>query len=137
MQCLDTVITRLPFLQGARKCDLEGRDCIEKNYARTFNCNTTCDGVYADIHMIKNHPVKSELEQLKMDLESKDLMEKEPTRQNLRSSLTSTGSSKEALFNITNLVQYLMRQDLVSLKLVLSKSKNTFFQGMSSNQPYN
>ena len=72
MQCLDTVITRLPFLQGARKCDLEGRDCIEKNYARTFNCNTTCDGVYADIHMIKNHPVKSELEQLKMDLESKD-----------------------------------------------------------------
>ena len=116
---------------------MEGRDCIEKNYARTFNCNTTCDGVYADINMIKNHPVKSELEQLKMDLESKDLMEKEPTRQNLRSSLTSTGSSKEALFNITNLVQYLMRQDLVSLKLVLSKSKNTFFQGVSSNQPYN
>ena len=79
MQCLDTVITRLPFLQGARKCDLEGRDCIEKNYARTFNCNTTCDGVYADIHMIKNQPVKAKqkpkksgLKQTKMELESKD-----------------------------------------------------------------
>ena len=79
MQCLDTAITLWPFLQGVRKCDVEGRDCIEKNYARTFNCNTTCDGVYADIHMIKNQPVKGPqnpvkpgLNQTKMDLDSKD-----------------------------------------------------------------
>ena len=72
MQCLGTAITLWPFLQGARKCDVEGRDCIERNYARTFNCNTTCDGVYADIHMIKNQPVKSGLTQPRMDLESKD-----------------------------------------------------------------
>ena len=79
MQCLDTAITLWPFLQGARKCDLEGRDCIEKNYARTFNCNTTCDGVNADIHMIKNQPmkakqkpVKSGPKQPKLELESKD-----------------------------------------------------------------
>ena len=72
MQCLGTANTLWPFLQGARKCDVEGRYCIEKNYARTFNCNTTCDGVYADIHMIKNQPVKSGLTQPKMDLESKD-----------------------------------------------------------------
>ena len=79
MQCLDTAITLWPFLQGARKCDVEGRDCIEKNYARTFNCNTTCDGVYADIHMIKNQPLKAKQKpvkcgpkQPKMDFESKD-----------------------------------------------------------------
>ena len=79
MQCLNAAITLWPFSQGARKCDVEGRDCIEKNYARTFNCNTTCDGVYADIHMIKNQPMKAKqklmkfgLKQRKMELESKD-----------------------------------------------------------------
>ena len=46
------------------------------------------------------------------------LLKKEPTRQNLRGLLKNTGSLKEALFNITDLVQHLMRQDLVSLKIV-------------------
>ena len=30
-------------------CDPKGRDCIEKNSAETFNCSTTCVGVYADV----------------------------------------------------------------------------------------
>ena len=30
-------------------CDPKGRDCIEKNSAETFNCSTTCVGIYADV----------------------------------------------------------------------------------------
>ena len=30
-------------------CGPEGRDCIEKNSAETFNCSMTCEGMYADI----------------------------------------------------------------------------------------
>ena len=30
-------------------CGLEGKDCIERNYSRVFNCNTTCNGIYADV----------------------------------------------------------------------------------------
>ena len=26
-----------------------GRDCIEKNFDQTFNCNVTCEGIYADV----------------------------------------------------------------------------------------
>ena len=36
-------------MQGMKKCDPRGRDCIEKNSAETFNCSTTCKGVFADI----------------------------------------------------------------------------------------
>ena len=35
-------------------CDLKGRDCIEKNSSKTFNCNTTCVGIYADVEWVKN-----------------------------------------------------------------------------------
>ena len=31
------------------RCDPKGRDCIEKNSATTFNCSTTCVGIYADV----------------------------------------------------------------------------------------
>ena len=30
-------------------CDAKGRDCIEKDSLRTFNCSTTCVGIYADL----------------------------------------------------------------------------------------
>ena len=36
-------------MQGMKKCGPEGRDCIEKNSAETFNCSMTCEGLYADI----------------------------------------------------------------------------------------
>ena len=35
-----------------RRCDAKGRDCIEKNSAKTFNCSTTCVGIYADVQWI-------------------------------------------------------------------------------------
>ena len=31
------------------RCDPKGRDCIEKNSAATFNCSTSCVGIYADV----------------------------------------------------------------------------------------
>ena len=31
------------------RCDPKGRDCFEENSAETFNCSTTCVGVYADV----------------------------------------------------------------------------------------
>ena len=34
------------------KCSPEGRDCIEKNFARTFDCNMTCEGIFADVQWV-------------------------------------------------------------------------------------
>ena len=31
-----------------KKCGPEGRDCIGKNSAETFNCSMSCKGMYAD-----------------------------------------------------------------------------------------
>ena len=33
-------------------CDTKGRDCIEKNSFKTFECNTTCTGIYADVEWV-------------------------------------------------------------------------------------
>ena len=32
-----------------QKCSPEGRDCIKKHSTETFNCSTTCEGIYADV----------------------------------------------------------------------------------------
>ena len=33
-------------------CDVKGRDCIEKNSSKTFHCNNTCTGIYADVEWV-------------------------------------------------------------------------------------
>ena len=33
-------------------CDARGRDCIEENSSKTFHCNTTCAGIYADVQWV-------------------------------------------------------------------------------------
>ena len=38
--------------QGWEICDTKGRDCIEENSAETFNCSTTCVGIYANIQWV-------------------------------------------------------------------------------------
>ena len=30
-------------------CGPTGRECIERNSMRSFNCSTTCEGIYADV----------------------------------------------------------------------------------------
>ena len=49
VKCLDWSTV---FFQGKNSCGLEGRDCIERNSNRVFNCNITCNGIYADVHKI-------------------------------------------------------------------------------------
>ena len=39
-------------MQDIQICDAKGRDCIEKNSAETFNCSTTCSGIYADVQWV-------------------------------------------------------------------------------------
>ena len=51
-------------------CGPEGRDCIEKNSAETFNCSMTCKGMYADIGR-KTAEMKNEMDKKKyMELSS-------------------------------------------------------------------
>ena len=36
-------------------CDPKGRDCIEENFSKTFDCNTTCEGIYANIEWAREN----------------------------------------------------------------------------------
>ena len=47
-------------------CDPEGRDCIEKNSAQTFNCSFTCEGMYAGVNW-KDPEMKNELDKEQYD----------------------------------------------------------------------
>ena len=40
------------LIQDMVICDAKGRDCIEKNSPKTFDCNTTCVGIYADVQWV-------------------------------------------------------------------------------------
>ena len=37
------------------KCSPKGRECIEKEANRNFNCSLSCDGIYADIQFMEEH----------------------------------------------------------------------------------
>ena len=36
-------------------CDPKGRDCIERNFAKSFNCSITCEGIYANVWWVANN----------------------------------------------------------------------------------
>ena len=36
-------------------CDPKGRDCIERNFEKSFNCSTTCEGIYANVWWVANN----------------------------------------------------------------------------------
>ena len=55
-------------------CDLKGRDCIEKNSSKTFNCNTTCVGIYADVEWVKKD-IEVEANEEKLDATTKAELE--------------------------------------------------------------
>ena len=53
-------------------CDVKGRDCIEKNSSKTFECNTTCTGIYADVEWVgKNIEEDLEDDDIQTNLEGK------------------------------------------------------------------
>ena len=37
-----------------KKCNPEGRDCIENNSILSFNCSVTCKGLYADVQWMED-----------------------------------------------------------------------------------
>ena len=43
---------KLFFLQDLEMCSPKGRDCIERNSTKSFNCSTTCEGIYADVQWV-------------------------------------------------------------------------------------
>ena len=51
-------------------CGPKGRDCIERNSTKSFNCSTTCEGVYADVQWV----------QKKIEEEMKDEETEEPLK---------------------------------------------------------
>ena len=53
-------------------CDVKGRDCIEKNSSKTFECNTTCTGIYADVEWVgKNIEEEFKDDDIEANLEGK------------------------------------------------------------------
>ena len=68
--------------QDLATCDPKGRDCIEKDLSKNFQCNTTCVGIFADVEWFKK-VIEEEIseersqETMKADLKGKiddDLM---------------------------------------------------------------
>ena len=53
----------LIFFQEYEECNPRGRDCIEKNFAQTFNCNMTCEGIYADVALVQGKGPKEILKE--------------------------------------------------------------------------
>ena len=41
-------------MQDLKKCNPEGRDCIERNSILSFNCSVTCVGIYADVQWVED-----------------------------------------------------------------------------------
>ena len=39
--------------QGFQVCDPKGRDCIERNSTRVFNCSLSCEGIFASVQWIR------------------------------------------------------------------------------------
>ena len=43
-------------------CDPKGRDCIEANFPNSFNCSTTCVGIYANVWWVAQNIDKDMVE---------------------------------------------------------------------------
>ena len=50
------------FLQNLEKCSPKGRDCIEEIFSQSFNCTVTCEGIYADVALVKGEDPKEMME---------------------------------------------------------------------------
>ena len=57
-------------------CNPEGRSCIEKNFDRTFDCNVTCEGVFADVQWV-DEQMEEPKEQEEVEVKFKNIDEEE------------------------------------------------------------
>ena len=62
--------------QGMETCNPEGRSCIEKNFAGTFDCNMTCDGIFADVQWVDEQMEEPE-EHKQVEVKFKNIDEEE------------------------------------------------------------
>ena len=58
------------------RCNPRGRSCIEMNFARTFDCNMTCEGVFADVQWVNEQMEESE-EQEQVEVKFNNVAEEE------------------------------------------------------------
>ena len=69
-------------------CDLKGRDCIERNSTKTYNCSTTCVGIYADVQsedlLLEDYIINKEKEKASISNKLADLIRKEVMRMKRR-----------------------------------------------------
>ena len=81
-------------------CGLKGRDCIEKNSAKTYNCSTTCVGIYSDVEwrkmLLEEETVASETENTNLGTSELDMIRKELADLQVEvNKLKSNGQGKE------------------------------------------
>ena len=57
-------------------CNPDGRSCIEKNFAGTFDCNMTCDGIFADVQWV-NEQIEEPEEQEQVEVKFNNVFEEE------------------------------------------------------------
>ena len=51
-------------------CSPKGRACIERNSTRSFNCSTTCEGIYADVQWVGKKIEENEDGEAEEDVET-------------------------------------------------------------------
>ena len=78
--------------QDLTKCSPEGRDCVERNSARSFNCNTTCEGIYAGVEWEEETMVFEEDNEL--GVENKAMTEYERMKEDLKKEMRQTKGQK-------------------------------------------
>ena len=81
-------------------CGLKGRDCIEKNSGKTYNCSTTCVGIYSDVEwrrmLLEEETVASETENTNQKASELDMIRKELADLQVEvNKLKSNGQGKE------------------------------------------
>ena len=62
--------------QGMETCNPEGRSCIEKNFAGTFDCNMTCEGIFADVQW-EDEQMEEPEEQEQVEVKFKNIDEED------------------------------------------------------------
>ena len=58
------------------RCSPKGRDCIEKNFADTFDCNMTCEGIFADVQWV-DEQMEEPKEQEEVEVKFKNIDEED------------------------------------------------------------
>ena len=64
-----SLMCKLLFRQDLEVCSPKGRDCIERNSTKSFNCRTTCEGIYADVQWVGKKIEEMEDGEAEEDLE--------------------------------------------------------------------